>query len=408
MNDSFYLPKLNKCKDGSDDPLFYLTVHDPCISRGFERRLLPFNEYLFLTDGSLYQGPNKFILPSDFCLASFNRDIYEVIVCTNQTKYPIYVSACLLVSLPFLLLTFVVYSILPELQNIHGYTIRAYAGSLFITYTIMYCGQQVSELQVDEKTCIILAYILNFSFLSSFFWLNVICFDIWWTFRKLRPCRTNIKQRKKKFVRYSIYAWGVPLIFIVIYFIMDHVDKIPENWIWPEICGKKFWFNNVEAKPKYFYVFIVAIVISNSYLFIHTTVSIMYQNMQIAHQLKMSDSEYYNRNKLRFKTFLRLFMMMGYGGIIWVIKIIAWINDYNLLPLFIWYPIDMINSLQGFIIFIIFVCNKKIKRLLLKRFGGQKCGPFCMIPTYNKSTTLNIISPHQHRQRCPRKKNQLV
>jgi len=27
------------------------------------------------------------------------------------------------------------------------------------------------------------AFAVYFSFLASFFWLNVMCFDIWWTFR---------------------------------------------------------------------------------------------------------------------------------------------------------------------------------------------------------------------------------
>jgi len=128
------------------DKLF-LTVHDPCIAQGFGRRLLNANGYLFLVNGSLsHLNPNILILPTSYCLAILNRNIYDVIVCTSQIKMPIYISACLLVSLPFLLLTFVVYSILPELQNMHGYTLRAHVASLFITYAIMYVGQQISGL----------------------------------------------------------------------------------------------------------------------------------------------------------------------------------------------------------------------------------------------------------------------
>ncbi|XP_039302794.1 uncharacterized protein LOC113005085 [Solenopsis invicta] len=184
-NGTYFLPKMYIYKDGPDHPAFFVTVHDPCLSQDLGKSLLSYNEYYFLTNGSLYQGPGKFILQRSYCLASFNLEIYEVMVCNNQKMYPIYVFACLLISLPFLLVTFVVYSILPELQNMHGYTLRAHIASLFIAYVIMYYDQQDSELQrVDDKICCIaLAYILNFFLLSTFFWLNVICFDIWWKFR---------------------------------------------------------------------------------------------------------------------------------------------------------------------------------------------------------------------------------
>ncbi|XP_011175316.1 G-protein coupled receptor Mth2 [Solenopsis invicta] len=317
-----------------------------------------------------------------------------IICCTNddESKYPVYLSVCLLVSLPFLLLTFIVYTVLPELQNVHGYTLRAHVVSLFITYVFMFCGTKISKLEEIADInicCIIIAYVYHFFFLSSFFWLNVICFDIWWTFRKIRLCRLNMKQVKKKFVIYSIYAWGVPLIFTIFCAIMDNVCGILENWK-PEICVDKFWFGSKKAKTLYFYVPILATVISNSFFFIATTVSIIHQIIRSTNHLKTSDNKSYNKNKHRIKLFVKLFVMMIYGGIIWIIEVIAWKNteDYS----FVLYPTDMLNSLQGVIIFVIFVYNNKTKQLLLKRFGGQSCGPFCMVPAYKDTTTSNITS----------------
>ncbi|XP_036138668.1 G-protein coupled receptor Mth2 isoform X2 [Monomorium pharaonis] len=389
-NGSFFLPAVYKYENDSENKknqLLYLTVRDPCVLQGFGRSLLDFKTYKFLIDGSLYQNTDKLILPTSYCFAILGRDIYDVIVCNNKTKLPIYVSACLLVSLPFLLLTFVIYSILPELQNMHGYTLRAHVASLFITYAIMYFGQQVSGLADDTTFCISLAYIFNFFFLSSFFWLNVTCFDIWSTFRELRSCRTNVKQEKKKFMIYSVYAWGIPLILNIICAIMDYIE-IP-NWIRPEICEKKFWFGEDRAKTIYFYVPMGATIISNICFFIATTVTIMYQNKHTSKKLRDSESKRHNENKQRFNMYLKLFIVMG---ISWVMEIIAWSVEADLVPSAIWYPTDIINALQGFIIFIIFVCTKKIKHLLLKRYGGQNCGPFGKIPTYNESTVSNTTS----------------
>jgi len=136
----------NDFEDKKFDKLF-LTVRDPCIVQGFGRRLLNASEYLFLVNGSLsYLNPKTLILPTSYCLAILNRNIYDVIVCTSQFKMPIYISACFLLSLPFLLLTFVIYSILPELQNMHGYILRAHVASLFITNAIEYVSRNVSGL----------------------------------------------------------------------------------------------------------------------------------------------------------------------------------------------------------------------------------------------------------------------
>ena len=54
-------------------------------------------------------------------------------------------------------------------------------------------------------------------------------------------------------------------------------------------------------------------------------------------------------------------------GINWSMEIISWILDDK--PTYVFYITDIANTLQGLIIFIIFVWKEKIKRLLLKRFG---------------------------------------
>ncbi|KAL0115658.1 hypothetical protein PUN28_010880 [Cardiocondyla obscurior] len=83
-----------------------------------------------------------------------------------------------------------------------------------------------------------------------------------------------------------------------------------------------------------------------------------------------------------FKMYLKLFIVMG---ISWIMELISWSISIDLVPAAVWYLSDITNALQGVIIFIIFVCRKKIKYLLLKRFGGQICGLFCKIPVNNNS-----------------------
>lgn len=72
----------------------------------------------------------------------------------------------------------------------------------------------------------------------------------------------------------------------------------------------------------------------------------------------------------RLKMYFKLFSLMGITWIMEIIAVHAWV--FNNPPRFIWYPTDMINALQGVIIFIIFVWKKRIRVLLLKRLNCQK------------------------------------
>ena len=68
----------------------------------------------------------------------------------------------------------------------------------------------------------------------------------------------------------------------------------------------------------------------------------------------------------RFNLYLKLFIVMGIN---WSMEIISWLCKD--IPEYVWYITDLANTLQGVIIFIIFVWKDKIKRLLLKRLGCQ-------------------------------------
>lgn len=62
----------------------------------------------------------------------------------------------------------------------------------------------------------------------------------------------------------------------------------------------------------------------------------------------------------RFFLYLRLFIVMG---VFWIIEIISWAL-YNS---FVLHVFDILNCLQGFIIFFMFVWKAKVKKMILRR-----------------------------------------
>ncbi|XP_024867554.1 uncharacterized protein LOC112451881 [Temnothorax curvispinosus] len=144
-------------------------------------------------------------------------------------------------------------------------------------------------------------FVIYFSALASYFWLNVICFDIWWTFGEFRSLQGNVKQReKKKFVMYSIYAWGSASILTVICVIMDFVPiSVPKEFIRPEFGKTKCWFNTNKAMAIYFIGPIGVTVICNICLFISTARKIVRQKKDTAAHLRSSESRRHDNKQRR-------------------------------------------------------------------------------------------------------------
>lgn len=100
----------------------------------------------------------------------------------DDVRFAIY-SIGLLISVLFLVATLAVGFLL--LSNHHllhfrcqtNYVICLLLGDLLLAIT------QISGTSLHGPTCIIFAHLMHFFFLSAFFWLNTMCFNIWFTLR---------------------------------------------------------------------------------------------------------------------------------------------------------------------------------------------------------------------------------
>ncbi|XP_043249028.1 G-protein coupled receptor Mth2-like [Colletes gigas] len=353
-----------------DELDFY--IRDPCEAReayNLDPDKYPTDAFMFLDNGTIYkQTENHIIEQTEYCFGIVDSDTYNVILCFDEEDNENVIIAFpvgLIVSAPFLFATFLVYTMIPELKNMHGFTLRGYVGSLLVAYVMLATIQITPQERISNAVCVAFAFIIHFSFLASFFWLNVMCFDIWWTFGGFRSLQGSVKQReRKKFIIYSIYAWGCASLLTGVCAIMDFVPNIPDHFIRPQFGEQSCWFTTNEAKAIYFYGPMGVTVICNICLFVSTALKIVQHKQDMAHQFKGVDSRRHDDNKQWFNLYLKLFIVMGIN---WSMEIVSWLCNNS--PAYIWYLTDLTNTLQGVIIFLIFVWKDKIKRLLLKRFG---------------------------------------
>lgn len=164
-NDSFERGPIGKRLN----QIFQLTAHDPCRGNHFvlDPHFNSNDEYMFLINGSLYL-PRTDQFVKSYCLAVLQKDKYEVAVCFDLDEEEIvpeeegpFLPVGLIISMPFLLATFVVYSILPELRNMHGYTLRGYVGSLFVAYLFLATVQLSEQNIISDVLCIVLGIAYN-------------------------------------------------------------------------------------------------------------------------------------------------------------------------------------------------------------------------------------------------------
>lgn len=106
-----------------------------------------------------------------------------------------------LVAVPFLVATILIYSILPELRNTHGTTLRCYLFCLTLDNVTVAINRLSTPDYRAGTTCLCLGesewraaqnivwqliwfsgFVIYCASTASFLWLNVICFDLWLKF----------------------------------------------------------------------------------------------------------------------------------------------------------------------------------------------------------------------------------
>lgn len=87
----------------------------------------------------------------------------------------------MLLSVPFIVATILVYICIPELRNGHGRCLVCYLTGLAIGYSVLACVQINGNEPVPDWLCTSAGYVIYFAFSAAFLWLSAISFDLWWT-----------------------------------------------------------------------------------------------------------------------------------------------------------------------------------------------------------------------------------
>lgn len=286
-NDELYDPLNNhclkmQCTDSSDHNLSNCTIED-CRTK-----LLNVGEFFMGERGSLVEnltgavyldGEYKLINNSQASVCDKNFE-YLSSITTPQKVLTFFV---LLLSVLCLFAHITIYMLLPKLRNLPGRNLFSLSCSLFTAHLLFLLGAQVAD---HYGMCMMVGLSLHYFWLASFCWMNVMSLDVYITFRGHVHRRPD--SGGTTFLKYSVYAWGVPFLIMTSALITQFTNIMPA--FKPQYAGKMCWINNRDSLILFFLFPIGIIVLENVALFVGTSYGIYQQTKITKFAMKRSQS----------------------------------------------------------------------------------------------------------------------
>lgn len=368
------------------------------------------DEYYLLVNGSLFVPyANPYLLGRrDFCMETFWNESIPAgvtlpIVCfqspveeTKTSATLIVYATGLLISVPFLLATACVYLFITELRDTHGKALACHTVCLAIAFSCL-AATQLAGHAFPSTACTIMAYLIQFSFVSCFFWLNVMCFDILINVRRYINSSITRRSMRRRFAWYCVYAMLLPILLLIITITMDLSPAVPSTYLKPNFGVKGCWFKTDQAALPYFYGPVAIILLSNVVIFFLTSraFALHYDKLKDVTPLDMAHSDFstsddwvrlgtvlgqpipvqertssppretpvnFNQRLKKYKKIFRTCCMLSFiMGLSWVLEVVSWAAGSGSSAVSVWSVFDLINALQGVVIFAIFVLQQPVR-----------------------------------------------
>ncbi|XP_031357284.1 G-protein coupled receptor Mth2-like [Photinus pyralis] len=332
----------------------------------------PDDEFFIQKDGLLWHPSEGLMVALDsYCVDDFDGDRTALICFPEKNPNTVINITGMVISMPFLLATFLIYALMPDL-NMHNKSLMCYVLSLLLAYIWI---TLINSVALEGLGCTAMTLCCLYFFTASFFWMNVMSIDIWRTFSGKRDISGNTKEHARKlFLIYNAYAWGVPFVLVSLVVILNECTS-KENWYHPSIGQGLCWFYESIPELLYFYGPMALIIVLNLVLFGVTALKI--RKMQKDTQMLRSGQykKHSEDEQRQFKLYIRLFLAMGVN---WIMEIVSWTVNWKVgsIPRSVWYLTDFCNAAYGVVIFFIFVFKKRIWKTLRTRYpcgSKQSC-----------------------------------
>ncbi|XP_003486440.1 probable G-protein coupled receptor Mth-like 1 [Bombus impatiens] len=289
------------------------------------------------------------------------------------TLYPV----GFIISAVFLAATLAAGWLLPASHHVLHWRCQTYHVTCLMLGDLLMAIIQLAGDSLHGAFCKVLAIMAHFFFLAAFFWLNTMCFNIWWTFRDLRPASLEKGQETLRLRVYACYAWGGPLLVAGLAALLDHLPPQPQyTFLRPRFGDKQCWFYGDMEILAYFFG-PIGFLLAVNLLFFAATARELTCGLWKGEFVKST-----TERAALGRVCMKLVVVMG---VTWVADVVSWAVGG---PQYIWYFTDLINAFQGVLIFAVVGCQPQV-RAALKRICNRN-------PRTNAGRQGNGLSTTSH------------
>ncbi|CAG0880036.1 unnamed protein product [Darwinula stevensoni] len=258
-----------------------------------------------------------------------------------------------------LLVTFIFGLFSHERKSLTGKISLFYVGCLVISSSAE-CMSLVASFDL-YFLCLVYDLVLIYASLAAFCWLNVMGFHVWRNFSV--PISGLPEQERRNLLHYCLYAFGLPALLVAIVFSVGFAPGIVPPFIqsgeYIKIAGFCMIIPVYPALKWCFYGLMASLLVINAVFFALTSRYLIQHSRNTAYLARSREQ------KLQFWLYVKLFVLMG-GT--WLIAIIGHFTMQNLEFAYVTYAL---TGLQGFFVFLIFVCKKETTKCLKTK--GNDC-----------------------------------
>ena len=152
-----------------------------------------------------------------------------------------------------------------------------------------------------------------------------------------------------------ITGYVIPL-FISLYTFITEFSAEDCDPYRPRFNEEYCFFHQVEAKTLWFFVPIGIFLLINSVMFVKSVIIIC----QTSNQDRERNGNIWTVKMEKFVMYLKLFVGMGF---IWTFEIISGLTHKST-GASVWWLTDVLNMSQGFYVFFVFICKRKVFRVI--------------------------------------------
>ncbi|XP_012228467.1 G-protein coupled receptor Mth2-like [Linepithema humile] len=206
----------------------------------------------------------------------------------------------------------VVYLSVPELgKNIYNRAVLRHNFCLLVQGCMLqflgYC--HLCDCPMNDNFAVLLWILQQYFTNATVFWLNVICFDMTLSITRFRWIvgSNNVNQEEnRRFLLYSVFAWGGALIPAIVAFILEFCPGISEDLPFKPNYRRYLNGPNYIVNIYFFGIPLITLFLNNV-LFIFTT----YKIIMIQRSTEIATRNHTNVLRKKYFLFLQMYLLMG-------------------------------------------------------------------------------------------------